>query len=236
MSRRLLRLEIPVFPERMTFRVHDPAVDPGRAGRTGAAGRLSDQHRPRADDRGDRPGAPRRAAHHRGVGRRAAAVQRRLRGRGQVRPVPARAGSAWTWAGRPRGGEHAAERRRRRLRCARLHQEPGGGGAALRGAVPAASPIRSATTSSRRASGWRGWSSTCCSSGASPDRSGETPLDRARRHLSGPERQARSGAGRWRPCAGGRLAATDRSSRTAPGARAVRCSGSGRACLSWPAG
>jgi len=27
-SRRLLRLEIPVFPERMAFRVHDPAVGP----------------------------------------------------------------------------------------------------------------------------------------------------------------------------------------------------------------
>jgi hypothetical protein len=31
-SRRLLRLEIPVFPERMTFRVHDPAVDPDAPG------------------------------------------------------------------------------------------------------------------------------------------------------------------------------------------------------------
>ncbi|HSR86085.1 MAG TPA: hypothetical protein VLM11_18060 [Streptosporangiaceae bacterium] len=32
MSRRLLRLEIPVFPERLTFRVHDPVAerdDPG---------------------------------------------------------------------------------------------------------------------------------------------------------------------------------------------------------------
>lgn len=28
MSRRLLRLEIPVFPERRTFRLHDPAADP----------------------------------------------------------------------------------------------------------------------------------------------------------------------------------------------------------------
>ena len=27
MSRRLLRVEIPVFPERMTFRVHDPLAD-----------------------------------------------------------------------------------------------------------------------------------------------------------------------------------------------------------------
>ncbi|HMH92606.1 MAG TPA: hypothetical protein VK586_16160, partial [Streptosporangiaceae bacterium] len=32
MTRRLLRLEIPVFPERMMFRVHDPAVDPGAPG------------------------------------------------------------------------------------------------------------------------------------------------------------------------------------------------------------
>jgi hypothetical protein len=31
-SRRLLRLEIPVFPERMAFRVHDPAVDPDAPG------------------------------------------------------------------------------------------------------------------------------------------------------------------------------------------------------------
>jgi hypothetical protein len=31
-SRRLLRLEIPVFPERMTFQVHDPAVDPDAPG------------------------------------------------------------------------------------------------------------------------------------------------------------------------------------------------------------
>jgi hypothetical protein len=31
-SRRLLRLEIPVFPERMTFRVHDPAIDPDAPG------------------------------------------------------------------------------------------------------------------------------------------------------------------------------------------------------------
>jgi hypothetical protein len=31
-SRRLLRLEIPVFPERMMFRVHDPAVDPDAPG------------------------------------------------------------------------------------------------------------------------------------------------------------------------------------------------------------
>jgi hypothetical protein len=31
-SRRLLRLEIPVFPERMSFRVHDPAVDPEAPG------------------------------------------------------------------------------------------------------------------------------------------------------------------------------------------------------------
>ena len=32
MSRRLLRLEVPVFPERMMFRVHDPAVDPDAPG------------------------------------------------------------------------------------------------------------------------------------------------------------------------------------------------------------
>ncbi len=32
MSRRLLRLEIPVFPERMCFRVHDPAIDPAAPG------------------------------------------------------------------------------------------------------------------------------------------------------------------------------------------------------------
>jgi hypothetical protein len=31
-SRRLLRLEVPVFPERMMFRVHDPAVDPDAPG------------------------------------------------------------------------------------------------------------------------------------------------------------------------------------------------------------
>jgi hypothetical protein len=31
-SRRLLRLEIPVFPERMMFRVHDPAIDPDAPG------------------------------------------------------------------------------------------------------------------------------------------------------------------------------------------------------------
>jgi hypothetical protein len=31
-SRRVLRLEIPVFPERMTFRVHDPAIDPDAPG------------------------------------------------------------------------------------------------------------------------------------------------------------------------------------------------------------
>jgi hypothetical protein len=31
-GRRLLRLEIPVFPERMMFRVHDPAVDPDAPG------------------------------------------------------------------------------------------------------------------------------------------------------------------------------------------------------------
>jgi hypothetical protein len=31
-TRRLLRLEIPVFPERMMFRVHDPAVDPDAPG------------------------------------------------------------------------------------------------------------------------------------------------------------------------------------------------------------
>ena len=27
MSRRLLRLEVPVFPERLMFRIHDPAAD-----------------------------------------------------------------------------------------------------------------------------------------------------------------------------------------------------------------
>lgn len=32
MSRRLLRLEIPVFPERMMFRIHDPASDPAAPG------------------------------------------------------------------------------------------------------------------------------------------------------------------------------------------------------------
>ena len=32
MSRRLLRLEIPVFPERMMFRIHDPASDPDAPG------------------------------------------------------------------------------------------------------------------------------------------------------------------------------------------------------------
>ena len=32
MSRRLLRLEIPVFPERKTFRLHDPAADPDVTG------------------------------------------------------------------------------------------------------------------------------------------------------------------------------------------------------------
>ena len=32
MTRRLLRLEIPVFPERMMFRVHDPAVEPDAPG------------------------------------------------------------------------------------------------------------------------------------------------------------------------------------------------------------
>ena len=32
MGRRLLRLEIPVFPERGVFRVHDPAVDPDAPG------------------------------------------------------------------------------------------------------------------------------------------------------------------------------------------------------------
>ncbi|MGO8883136.1 MAG: hypothetical protein ACLPUO_12530 [Streptosporangiaceae bacterium] len=32
MTRRLLRLEIPVFPERKVFRVHDPAVDPESPG------------------------------------------------------------------------------------------------------------------------------------------------------------------------------------------------------------
>jgi hypothetical protein len=31
-TRRLLRLEIPVFPERMMFRVHDPGVDPDAPG------------------------------------------------------------------------------------------------------------------------------------------------------------------------------------------------------------
>jgi hypothetical protein len=32
-GRRLLRLEIPVFPERRVFRVHDPSVDPDAPGR-----------------------------------------------------------------------------------------------------------------------------------------------------------------------------------------------------------
>ncbi len=32
MSRRLVRLEIPVFPERRMFRVHDPSVDPDAPG------------------------------------------------------------------------------------------------------------------------------------------------------------------------------------------------------------
>lgn len=32
MSRRLLRLEIPVFPERLMFRLHDPVADLGNAG------------------------------------------------------------------------------------------------------------------------------------------------------------------------------------------------------------
>lgn len=32
MSRRLLRLEVPVLPERRVFRVHDPAVDPDAPG------------------------------------------------------------------------------------------------------------------------------------------------------------------------------------------------------------
>jgi len=31
-TRRLLRLEIPVFPERMMFRVHDPAINPDAPG------------------------------------------------------------------------------------------------------------------------------------------------------------------------------------------------------------
>ena len=34
MSRRLLRLEIPVYPERMTFRIHDPAAAPDAPGST----------------------------------------------------------------------------------------------------------------------------------------------------------------------------------------------------------
>jgi hypothetical protein len=32
LTRRLLRLEIPVFPERMMFRVHDPAINPDAPG------------------------------------------------------------------------------------------------------------------------------------------------------------------------------------------------------------
>ncbi len=38
-GRRLLRLEIPVFPERGMFRVHDPIGRPGRAERPGAPAR-----------------------------------------------------------------------------------------------------------------------------------------------------------------------------------------------------
>ncbi len=72
--------------------------------------------------------------------------------------------------GGPRRGERAAERRGRRLRGARLHQEPGGGRAALRASCSSCTPTRWATSSSRRASGWRGWSSTCSRSGASPER------------------------------------------------------------------